>query len=147
MESLKIKLLSDNAKAPYRASKYSAGYDLYACVDGDIVVPKGKTVKIGTGFAMEMPCENLVGLIYARSSMGTKFGVIPANAVGVIDYDYRGEIIVALHNNGNEDYTVKCGDRIAQLVVTPIVTPEIEIANELSETQRGDGGFGSTGKA
>lgn len=147
MNSLKIKLLNKNAKVPFRASKYSAGYDLYACIGEDIVIPKGKTVKIGTGFAMEMPRENLVGLIYARSSMGSKFGVIPANAVGVIDYDYRGEIIVPLHNGGNQDYTVKCGDRIAQLVITPIETPDTQIVSELSETERGSGGFGSTGKA
>lgn len=147
MNDLKIKLINKNAKAPYRASKYSAGYDLYACVGGDVVVQKGKTVKIGTGFAMEMPSENLVGLIYARSSMGTKYGVIPANAVGVIDYDYRGEIIVALHNGGTEDFTVKCGDRIAQLVIAPIVTPDIELVDELSSTDRGSGGFGSTGRA
>lgn len=147
MNSLKIKLLKENAKVPFRASEYSAGYDIYACVDEDTVIPKGKTVKISAGFAMEMPSENLVGLIYARSSMGTKFGVIPANAVGVIDYDYRGEILVPLHNGGEEDYTVKCGDRIAQLVITPIITPETEVVSELSETQRGDGGFGSTGRA
>lgn len=147
MNNLKIKLLKESAKAPFRASKYSAGYDLYACIDEDTVIPKGKTIKIGTGFAMEMPRENLVGLIYARSSMGSKFGVIPANAVGVIDYDYRGEIIVPLHNGGQEDYTVKCGDRIAQLVITLIETPDIEIATTLSDTQRGNGGFGSTGRA
>ena len=147
MNHLKIKLLQTNAQAPFRASDYAAGYDLFACLEEDVVIGKGETKKIGTGIALEMPKEDMVAMIYARSSMGAKYSVIPANAVGVIDYDYRGEVIVALHNGGTQDYTVSHGDRIAQLVLTHVYTPDIAIVETLNDTARGMGGFGSTGKA
>ena len=146
MNNLKIKLLRENSAPPKRASQFAAGYDLYASIEKDEVILPGETKKIGTGFAMEMPEIDNVGLIFARSSLGTKYNLIPANAVGVIDYDYRGEVIVALHNGGKESYIVKNGDRIAQLVILRASCPETEITNKLSETSRGSGGFGSTGK-
>lgn len=146
MENLKIKLLRSNSLPPKRASEFAAGYDIYACLDEDVTILPGETAKIGSGFAMEMPEENQVGLVFARSSLGTKYNLIPANAVGVIDYDYRGEVIVALHNGGKESYTVKNGERIAQLVILKTDCPNVAIAENLSETKRGDGGFGSTGK-
>lgn len=143
---LLIKKLNENATIPQRQTEFSAGYDL--CSAEDILVKKGETAKIHTGISTEIQGDkNVVLLIYARSSMATKFGLAPANCVGVVDWDYRGEIIVALHNSGSEDYEIKCGDRIAQLVVAPIFTPEVEEVTELSDTQRGAGGFGSTGSA
>ena len=142
---LLIKKLSENAVVPQRQTEFSAGYDL--CSAEDIIAKKGETVKIHTGISTEIEGDkNVVLLIYARSSMATKFGLAPANCVGVVDWDYRGEIIVALHNSGKEDYEIKCGDRIAQLVVTPVFTPEVEEVTELSDTTRGAGGFGSTGR-
>lgn len=141
---LLIKKLNENATIPQRQTEFSAGYDL--CSAEDIVVKVGETAKVHTGISTEIQGDkNVVLLIYARSSMATKFGLAPANCVGVVDWDYRGEIIVALHNSGKEDYAIKCGDRIAQLVVAPIFTPEVEEVTDLSDTQRGAGGFGSTG--
>lgn len=144
MMKLLIKKLNENATIPQRQTEYSAGYDLYSAED--IVVKRSETAKVHTGISTEVEGDkNVVLLIYARSSMATKFGLAPANCVGVIDWDYRGEIIVALHNSGKEDYEIKCGDRIAQLVISPIFTPEVEEVKELSDTKRGAGGFGSTG--
>ncbi len=144
MMKLLIKKLNENATIPQRQTEYSAGYDLYSAED--IVVKRGETAKVHTGISTEVEGDkNVVLLIYARSSMATKFGLAPANCVGVIDWDYRGEIIVALHNSGKADYEIKCGDRIAQLVISPIFTPEVEEVKELSDTKRGAGGFGSTG--
>ncbi|MGN1133220.1 MAG: dUTP diphosphatase [Oscillospiraceae bacterium] len=141
---LLIKKLNENATIPQRQTEYSAGYDL--CSGENIVAKKGVTTKVHTGISVELEGErNAVLLIYARSSMATKFGLAPANCVGVVDWDYRGEIIVALKNSSNEDYEIKTGDRIAQLVFTPIYTPEVEEVTELSDTIRGAGGFGSTG--
>lgn len=142
---LLIKKLNEKATIPKRQTEFSAGYDL--CSAEDIVVKVGETAKVHTGISTEIEGDrNVVLLIYARSSMATKFGLAPANCVGVVDWDYRGEVIVALHNSGKEDYEIKCGDRIAQLVVAPIFTPEVEEVTDLSDTERGAGGFGSTGR-
>lgn len=144
---LLFKKLREGAIIPQYQTEYSAGLDLCACVDGEITVPAGATVKVPTGLASELENEkNAVLLIYARSSLATKLGLAPANCVGVVDWDYRGELIVALHNHSSEDCTINNGDRIAQLVITPIFRPEICEADELSDTARGAGGFGSTGK-
>ncbi len=139
-----VKKLRDNAVLPSYGSEFAAGADLYASLAEDILVNSGETVKIPTGIAMEIPL-GFAGLIYARSGLATKQGLAPANKVGVVDCDYRGEIIVALHNHSNEARRVSNGDRIAQLVITPYITADFSEAEELSETVRGEGGFGSTG--
>ncbi|MBR1663919.1 MAG: dUTP diphosphatase [Ruminococcus sp.] len=142
---LLIKKLNENATVPKRQTPFSAGYDL--CSAEDITAEAGKTVKVHTGISAEVDGDRNVCLfIYARSSLATKFGLAPANCVGVVDWDYRGEIIVALHNSSDKDYEIKCGDRIAQLVITGVLTPETQVVDELSDTERGAGGFGSTGK-
>lgn len=144
---LLFKKLRPDAIIPKYQTEFSAGCDLCACLDSDVTVRSGDTVKIPTGLSAELEGEkNAVLLIYARSSLATKFGIAPANCVGVVDWDYRGELIVALRNHSDKDYVIKSGDRIAQLVVTPIFRPEICEAEELSDTGRGEGGFGSTGK-
>ncbi len=143
---LLIKKLRENAEVPKRQTPYSAGYDLCACLDQPLVIRSGEVAKIPTGISAEMEgSRDVVLLIYARSSLATKLGIAPANCVGVVDWDYRGEIIVALKNSGSADFTVSHGDRIAQLVITPVLTPEVELRGELSDTIRGAGGFGSTG--
>lgn len=145
---LKVKKLRTEAALPARQTQFSAGYDLFACTGEPITVRAGETVKIPTGIALELEgTREAVMLIYARSSLATKFGIAPANCVGVIDWDYRGEIIVALHNSSDKHYTISHGDRIAQLVITPVFTPQAVEAEELSDTDRGEGGFGSTGKS
>ncbi len=142
---LLIKKLNENAVVPKRQTEYSAGYDL--CSAEDILCEAGKTAKVHTGIAAEVDgAKDVCLFIYARSSLAAKLGLAPANCVGVVDWDYRGEIIVALHNHSDKDYTVKTGDRIAQLVITNVLTPETEEVDELSDTERGAGGFGSTGK-
>ena len=144
---LLIKKLNEKAIVPARQTQYSAGYDLCACTDEPIVIKAGETAKIHTGISAEIEgTKDVVLLIYARSSLAAKFGIAPANCVGVVDWDYRGEIICALHNSSKEDYTINHGDRIAQMVVTPVFTPEVEVRETLSNTTRGAGGFGSTGK-
>ena len=145
MEKIKVKLLRPGAKLPTYGTEFSAGADLYACLEEDVVIAPGQTRKIPTGIAMELPI-GCAGLIYARSSMGTKKGLAPANKVGVVDSDYRGEFLVFLHNHGAEAQTVAHGDRIAQLLVTPVFTPGFIEAEALSDTGRGEGGFGSTGR-
>lgn len=140
---VKIKKIDDAAVVPTYGSKNAAGADLYAL--NDAVIPAGKTVKMRTGIAMELP-EGTVGLIYARSGLATKRNLAPANKVGVIDSDYRGEIVVALFNHGETDETVEAGERIAQLVIAPYYVASFEEVAELGETERGSGGFGSTGK-
>ncbi len=137
-----VKKLHENAKLPVYASPHSAGADLCSVAEYD--VPAGATVFVHTGIAIELPADT-VGLIYARSGLACKQDLAPANKVGVIDSDYRGEIIVALHNHGSETRKVCAGDRIAQLVVTPYYTGEFSFTDELSSTVRGEGGFGSTG--
>ena len=145
MKSIKVKKLRTNALLPTYGSAEAAGADLYACIDESVTIAPGSTVFIPTGLAMEIP-KGYAGLIYARSGLACKKGLAPANKVGVIDSDYRGEFMVALHNHGDETQTVNPGDRIAQLVITPVLTPPYEECTELSDTVRSSGGFGSTGK-
>ena len=142
--NINIKKLNDLAKIPTRGSKYAAGYDLYAATNYQIEIAPHSTVKIGTGIAMELP-ENTFGAIFARSGLATKKGLRPANCVGVVDADYRGEIIVALHNDTNEIMFIEPKERIAQLVLIPFIPIVANEVDNLSETVRGDGGFGSTG--
>jgi dUTP pyrophosphatase len=142
---LKIKKLSPEAKAPTYGSLSAAGADLYALTDGELAIKSGETKLIHTGIAMQIP-DGYVGLIYARSGLATKKGLAPANKVGVIDSDYRGEIMVALHNHSGEVQTVENGERIAQIVIAPYLRAEFAESDTLEETERGAGGFGSTGK-
>ena len=142
---LKIKKLNEAAVLPSYGTEYSAGADLYALLDASITVASGESVLVHTGIAMEIPV-GYVGLIFARSGLATKRGLAPSNKVGVIDSDYRGEIMVSLHNHSSVSATVEPGERIAQLAIVPFLKAEFEISNELSDTVRGDGGFGSTGK-
>ena len=142
--SMNIKKLNEKAIVPTYGSAYAAGADLYACEGGEVTIGAGETRLIHTGIAMEIP-EGLVGLIYARSGLASKRGLAPANKVGVIDSDYRGEIMVALHNHGAEAQTIADGERIAQIVFAPYMTAEFTVTDALSDTVRGIGGFGSTG--
>ena len=139
-----VKLLDPRAKLPAYGSPDAAGADLYALTDGPVSVAPGETVLIHTGLALAIP-QGYVGLVYARSGLAAKQGLAPANKVGVIDADYRGELMVALHNHGGEERVVECGDRIAQLVIAPYLTAQFTPADELDGTVRGAGGFGSTG--
>ena len=141
---MNIKKLNENATIPTYGSEFAAGADLYACLEGDVTIESAQTVLIHTGLAMEIP-EGLVGLIYARSGLASKKGLAPANKVGVIDSDYRGEIMVALHNHGNKPQTISHGERIAQIVFAPFYAADFKLVDELSDTVRGTGGFGSTG--
>lgn len=145
MDKIKVKKLRENAQLPTYGTEFSAGADLYACLAGDVTILPGETKKIPTGLAMEIPV-GCAGLIYARSSLGTKRGLAPANKVGVVDSDYRGEFMIFLHNHGTEPQTIQHGDRVAQLLITPVFTPGFVEAEDLSDTVRGAGGFGSTGK-
>ncbi|WP_068268736.1 dUTP diphosphatase [Caviibacter abscessus] len=142
---MNIKIIRENATIPTYGTIHAAGADLYACLDEIVTIKSGETKMVYTGICMEIP-EGLVGLVYARSGMAVKQGVAPANKVGVIDSDYRGEIMVALHNHSNVDVTVENGQRIAQIVFTPYVKENFNVVDELSDTKRGDGGFGSTGR-
>ena len=145
MDAIRVKILREGASLPAYGSVGAAGADLTACIEKPVVIAPGKTAFIPTGIAMEVP-QHCAGLIYARSGMACKQGLAPANKVGVIDSDYRGEIVVALHNHGQEARTVEPGQRIAQMIITPVLTPAYEAAEELSDTLRDAGGFGSTGK-
>ncbi len=146
MQNVKIKKLNENAIIPTYGSEFSAGADLYALTEGkQIIIKPSETILVKTGIAIEIP-EGYAGLIYARSGLASKRGLAPANKVGVIDSDYRGEIMVALHNHSSEIQSIEEGERIAQLVVTPFLKVNFELTNELSDTERGSGGFGSTGK-
>ncbi len=138
-----FKKLNKNSHTPTYGSPYSAGADLYS-VDEAVTLAPGESRLFHTGIAVEIPV-GYVGLVYARSGLATKKGLAPANKVGVIDADYRGEIMVCLHNHSDKEQTVDAGERIAQMVITPFLTCEYEETDELSETVRGDGGFGSTG--
>lgn len=142
---LNIKRLNEKAIIPTNGSEYAAGKDLYACIDEPVVIQPHETVMIGTGFAMETPIDYFTG-IFARSGLASKKGLAPANKVGVVDSDYRGEVKVALHNHSNEPQIVEPNERIAQLVVVPFLPFDFEEKDELSETTRGEDGFGSTGK-
>ena len=144
-ETIKIKKLDERAKLPTHGSEKSAGYDLHARIsDGMVTINPHETVKIGTGLSMELP-DGTFGAIFARSGLATKSGLRPANCVGCCDSDYRGEYIVALHNDTDIPRVVEDGERIAQLVVMPYIPVNFEEVDELSDTERGDGGFGSTG--
>lgn len=144
MNQIKVKKVNKNAIIPKRATNGSAGYDLHACIKTDITIKPNEIVKIPVGIAIELPDEYHVCLIYPRSGIASKHGISLVNCVGVIDSDYRGEIIIPLINQKNEIFVIKNEDRIAQLVITPIVVPEIIEVESLSETIRGSGGFGST---
>ena len=141
---MKIKKLNENAVIPTYGTEYSAGADLYACTEEDITINSGETKLIKTGIAMEIPV-GYAGFIYARSGLASKKGLAPANKVGVIDADYRGEVMVALYNQSNEPQVIAAKERIAQLVIAPFLKVEFEEVDELTITVRGAGGFGSTG--
>ena len=145
MDVIRVKKLCDNAILPTYGSAEAAGADLYACLSEPVMIQPGETAWISTGLALEVP-NGCAGLVYARSSLGVKRGLAPANKVGVIDSDYRGEIKVVLLNHGKEAQTVTHGERIAQFIITPILTPAYQEVSELTDTDRGIGGFGSTGK-
>ncbi len=140
-----VKKLRPDARLPVAGSRYAAGYDLFACMDAPVVIPPHTTAKIGTGLSVAVP-EGWFGAIFARSGLATKQGLRPANCVGVCDSDYRGEYIIALHNDSDSAQTVTPGERIAQLVLLPCASAEFAEAETLPDTERGAGGFGSTGK-
>ena len=144
MTTIKIKKLSEEAIVPTYGTDFSAGADLYMLPGASVTVNPHETVMIHTGLAMEIP-EGYAGLIFARSGLASKRGLAPANKVGVVDSDYRGEIMVALHNHGSEPKTIENGERIAQIVLVPYLAAEFDEVDELSDTVRGEGGFGSTG--
>lgn len=144
MDMISVKKLREGARLPAYGSDQAAGADLYACLEAPVTVQPGETVWIPTGLALEVP-EGCAGLVYARSGIACKKGLAPANKVGVIDSDYRGEVTVVLHNHGAQEQTITHGERIAQLIITPVLTPPYREVPELSDTQRGEGGFGSTG--
>lgn len=145
MDAIRVKKVRENAILPTYGSQGAAGADLYACLEEEIVIAPGQSAFVPTGLSMEIPV-GFAGLIYARSGLACKRGLAPANKVGVVDSDYRGEFMVVLHNHGAEPQTVANGERIAQLVITPVYTPAFEEVDELTDTQRAAGGFGSTGK-
>ena len=145
MSTIRVRKLRPHAILPTYGSAEAAGADLYACLDEAVTIEPGQTAWIPTGIAMEVP-KGCAGLVYARSGLACKKGLAPANKVGVIDSDYRGEITVVLHNHGKEPHTIDGGERIAQMVITPVLTPVYEEAQTLSDTGRGQGGFGSTGQ-
>ena len=143
---LKIKKLNDHATIPTRGSDGAAGLDLYACLDAPITLEPRGLYKIPTGIAIALPDKNTVALVFARSGLGVKHGISLSNAVGVIDSDYRGEIMVGLCNLSDDSYTLQPNERFAQLVVMPVLGMEVVQADDLGDTSRGEGGFGSTGK-
>ena len=145
MDAIRVKFLRPGASLPAYGTAQAAGADLYACLLEPVSIAPGETAFIPTGIALEVP-KGCAGLIYARSGMACKRGLAPANKVGVVDSDYRGESVVALHNHGAQAQTVSHGDRIAQFLITPVVTAAYEMAQELSDTARNAGGFGSTGR-
>ena len=147
---LKIKALSpkigQEIPAPFYASAGAAAMDLHACMDAAVTIPAGERRMIPTGIAIALPSADYVALVYARSGLGIKHGIAPANCVGVIDSDYRGELLVGLQNSSDQEYVIQPGDRIAQLVILPFLAAEFAEADALDETDRGAGGFGSTGR-
>ena len=145
MEAIRVKKLKENAIMPTYGSLEAAGADLYACLSEAVTILPGQSVFIPTGLSMELP-RGYAGLIYARSGLACKRGLAPANKVGVVDSDYRGEFMIVLHNHGSVPQTIEHGERIAQLVITPVFTPGFTEVSELTDTQRSGGGFGSTGK-
>jgi len=145
MDAIRVKRLKEGAIMPTYGSAEAAGADLYACLTEPVIIKPGESVFVPTGLAMELP-KGYAGLIYARSGLACKRGLAPANKVGVVDSDYRGEFMVVLHNHGTMPQTIQHGDRIAQLVLTPVFTPGFIECFELVDTDRSTGGFGSTGK-
>ena len=145
MESIRVKILREGAKLPTYGTAEAAGADLYACLEAPVTIAPGASAFLPTGIALEVP-RACAGLLSARSGMACKRGLAPANKVGVVDSDYRGEITVVLHNHGSQPQTVESGERIAQFLITPVLTPGYEAVEELSDTVRSSGGFGSTGK-
>ena len=145
MQEVKVKKLRDNARLPVYGTAFSAGADLCACLDSPVTLEPGETRLISIGISMEIP-EGYAGLVCARSGLATKRSLAPANKVGVIDSDYRGEFFVPLHNHGAVPQTIEDGERIAQMILTPYLTAKFVEASELSDTVRGEGGFGSTGR-
>ena len=147
---LKIKAVSPKIGAeipfPYYASAGAAAMDLHACLEEPVTIPAGGRAAIPTGIAIALPSAAYVALVFARSGLGIRHGVALSNGVGVIDSDYRGEILVGLQNSGDADYVIQPADRIAQLMVVPVVQAQVKMVDQLDETQRGAGGFGSTGK-
>lgn len=141
---VKIKKLSPLAKIPTYGTEFAAGADIYAAIEEAVTIAPGETKFIPTGLAMEIP-EGYAGFMHARSGLASKRGLAPANKVGVIDSDYRGEVMVALHNHGTADQTVEAGERIAQMIIAPYVTANFILSDSLDDTVRGEGGFGSTG--
>lgn len=144
-QRVNVKKLKEQAIVPTYGSEFAAGADLYACLDAPVTIGPGETYLAKTGIAMEIPV-GYAGLIYARSGLATKKGLAPANKVGVVDADYRGEIMVALHNHSNKEAAIEPGERIAQMVITPFLTANYTVVEELSDTLRGENGFGSTGR-
>lgn len=142
---IKYKKLNDLAKEPTRGSEYAAGYDLYAAIEQGVWIHPHQTVKVGTGLSFELPPQTFTGL-FARSGLATKQGIRPANCVGICDADYRGEYILALHNDSETACFIKPGDRIGQMVLLPFISMDFVESDRLSDTERGEGGFGSTGK-
>ena len=142
--TLRMKKLDPRAVTPTYGSPSAAGADLYALLDAPLTVAPGETAKIPTGLSLEIP-EGYAGLIYARSGLSVKRGLAPANKVGVVDADYRGEVMVALHNHSSVEQSVEKGERVAQRVIAPFLKAEFTVTDELSDTVRGEGGFGSTG--
>ncbi len=147
MSILKVKLMRPGARLPKRETQGSAGHDLSAAIDQPVIIQPGEIAKIPTGVAIQLEDKNQVALVFGRSGLGIKHGIAPVNGVGVIDSDYRGEMVVGLVNHGPQAFTIQPGDRIAQMVIVPVVLPQIMQVEELDETQRGAGGLGSTGKA
>ena len=145
MESIRVKILREGAKLPIYGTAEAAGADLHACLEAPVTIAPGGSAFLPTGIALEVP-KGCAGLIYARSGMACKRGLAPANKVGVVDSDYRGEITVVLYNHGSQPQTVENGERIAQFIITPVLTPAYETAEDLTDTVRNTGGFGSTGK-
>ena len=144
---LKIKKLREGAHIPKRATNGSAGMDLYACIEQPITLEPGQLAIVPTGIAIELPDSSCAALLYARSGLGVKHGICLSNGVGVIDSDYRGEVCAGLCNVSDKPYVIEPNERVAQMVIAPVFTPDIVEADELSDTQRGAGGFGSTGRS
>ena len=144
--TVKVKKLRENAVIPKRATEFSAGADLYACIDEPVTINPAELAKIPTGIAIELPQSDLAAFLFARSGLGVKHGITLSNSVGVVDSDYRGEICVGLCNVSDKPYTIQPSERIAQMVIMPVVLADFIQADELNETKRGEGGFGSSGK-
>ena len=143
---IKIKKLRENAKIPKRATAGSAGMDLYACIDEPITLAPGQLAIVPTGIAIALPENSCAAFLYARSGLGVKHGICLSNGVGVIDSDYRGEICAGLCNVSDKPYTIEPDERVCQMVIAPVLTPDVVEVSELDDTDRGEGGFGSTGK-